>query len=232
MSMNKNKVSFNALLAFAVLEADFQDQQLSPSLRKMAQIPVTDQFTAGINQLIKKHRRGEKLSIYRRRCRRTIICISLLLSLVTCVFAPVKAVQDAVVSTVIEWNEKFSSIVFLSNDLSFSFPDEIKINYIPDGFSLSQLIDSENQYSAVYQNGPDRYCTIEIVGIEGSEITSWDNEHSSYDRITFDGREALWLTHETGNGTILLWTESNCLFQIITTETLDEAIKIARNISW
>lgn len=59
MSMNKNKVSFNALLAFAVLEADFQDQQLSPSLRKMAQIPVTDQFTAGINQLIKNIDEGK-----------------------------------------------------------------------------------------------------------------------------------------------------------------------------
>lgn len=232
MSINRNKVSFNALLAFAVLEADFQDQQLSPSLRKMDQIPVSDQFIAGINHLKKEYRRGEKLFIYRRRCRRTIICISLLLSVVTCVFAPVKAVQDAVVSTVIEWNEKFSSIAFSSNDFSFSFPDEIKINYIPDGFSLSQLIDSENQYSAVYLNGADRYCTIEIVGIEGSETTNWDNEHSSYERITFNGREALWLTHETGNGTILLWTESNCLFQIITTETLDEALKIARNISW
>ena len=104
-------ISVDALLEFAVLEASAYEQRQLPPLNDLNQLyPASDFLKQKIHKIDSDEKRRQKLFMLKKAGKRITASIACLLAVFTCIFAPVEAVQDAVISTVIEWRDKFKAI--------------------------------------------------------------------------------------------------------------------------
>ena len=116
-------ISVDALLEFAVLEASAYEQRQLPPLNDLNQLyPASDFLKQKIHKIDSDEKRRQKLFMLKKAGKRITASIACLLAVFTCIFAPVEAVQDAVISTVIEWRDKFNQIIFSSNSELHSLP--------------------------------------------------------------------------------------------------------------
>lgn len=105
-------ISVDALLEFAVLEASAYEQRQLPPLNDLNQLyPASDFLKQKIHKIDSDEKRRQKLFMLKKAGKRITASIACLLAVFTCIFAPVEAVQDAVISTVIEWRDKFNQAV-------------------------------------------------------------------------------------------------------------------------
>ena len=161
--------------------------------------------------------------------KRITASIACLLAVFTCIFAPVEAVQDAVISTVIEWRDKFNQIIFSSDSKLHSLPATIHIKYWPSGYYVESTYQDNSRFHMAAVNKDGLYSTVEILLMDEPQTVLLDNEYSDYYRISFGSNDALWTCHESGNN-ILTWADQNVLYQVTTAASLNEAIYIAENI--
>ena len=108
-------ISVDALLEFAVLEASAYEQRQLPPLNDLNQLyPASDFLKQKNHKIDSDEKRRQKLFMLKKAGKRITASIACLLAVFTWIFAPVEAVQDAVISTVIEWRDKFNQIIFSS----------------------------------------------------------------------------------------------------------------------
>ena len=113
-------ISVDALLEFAVLEASAYEQRQLPPLNDLNQLyPASDFLKQKIHKIDSDEKRRQKLFMLKKAGKRITASIACLLAVFTCISAPVEAVQDAVISTVIEWRDKFNQIIFSSDSVTF-----------------------------------------------------------------------------------------------------------------
>lgn len=144
---------------------------------------------------------------------------------------PVKAVREAVVETLINWQEQFVSIVFfVEEDSPTQRLPKISSTYIPEGFSLKTPVDSKSErYFAQYQNGTGNWFTVCVVAVGHQQEIGLDNEFSSYYFMEFQSNRAIWGIMEDGSNT-LVWESNGLSYQVIGDLDLSELVKISEGI--
>ena len=223
-------ISVDALLEFAVLEASAYEQRQLPPLNDLNQLyPASDFLKQKIHKIDSDEKRRQKLFMLKKAGKRITASIACLLAVFTCIFAPVEAVQDAVISTVIEWRDKFNQIIFSSDSELHSLPAAIHIKYWPSGYYVESTYQDNSRFHMAAVNKDGSYSTVEILLMDEPQTVLLDNEYSDYYRISFGSNDALCTCHESGNN-ILTWADQNVLYQVTTAASLNEAIYIAENI--
>ncbi len=110
--MSEPKISFDALLAMGLIEAANRELEGLPTLEELNRdYPPSSEFEEKMRRLIAREERSKRLHVYKRRLKHLASAAVAALALTTCVFAPVDAVQEAVVSTVIEWKDEYVSVL-------------------------------------------------------------------------------------------------------------------------
>lgn len=160
------------------------------------------------------------------------ISIAALVTMFSCVMMPVRAVREAVVTTLIEWHDEFMSVVFSadpSNGRTLS--EDVQLKYIPDGFVMNKPVDQNGtSYLAEYGNGSDSF-TVLILDLSNQPFIAMDNEYSTYYSIQFDSHDAIWGCRDDG-ASLLTWHDKDFACNITGTLPLNELIKIAENIEF
>ncbi len=144
---------------------------------------------------------------------------------------PVKAVREAVITTLIEWHDKFISVVF-SNESSAYVASEfhVALSYIPSGFSPTELGgESSTHYYGQFHDSTGSWFSIRVLPIENAQQTSLDSEFTTYYSINFDGNHALWGIMGDASNTIL-WENGSYSFQVSGNLDLAELVKISAGI--
>lgn len=143
---------------------------------------------------------------------------------------PAKAVQKAVVTTLIEWQDKFMSVVFSSGDtMEQKLPETIELAYIPDQFTLREPVQQgTHRFFSAYTKGED-YFNVRIWCMENQPQINMDSENTTVCVLRFNGCEAIWGISEKGINT-LAWSENNFVYQVSGTIDLKTLIQIAENI--
>lgn len=236
--MNENekiRISPDALIAMLVLEAESRELERLPSIEKAEEeFKPSEKFEQRMEELIKKENQKEQRKKIWKTIRKFIVSISFTLSLFVMIMLPVRAVQNAVVSTLIEWKDKFATVIFFregEEEIEKELP-AIDILYVPDDFVLAEPVQARRgTYYARYVDSVGRVFFLRAVKLTNSQSYMVDNEFSSYYSISNDAEQLIWGTLKDGSST-LLWEEASITFQIIGDLDLSEMLKIYEGIQF
>lgn len=148
------RISTDAMIALVIAEVEAREMAALPSLQEMNEaFQPSERFQKKMDKLFHSIKSKERMRRWRKAAKRTVLCAAVLLSVFSCMMLPVKAVREAVVTTLIEWHDEFMSVVFSSDaQNSRALPETIELGYIPEGFSLQEpVLQNQGYYDATYK---------------------------------------------------------------------------------
>ena len=134
MSKRENdeiRITPDALISLVVTEAEERELASMPSLKEMnAQFHPSEQFQKKMEQLLKKARRKEEWAHIWKPTKKVLVAFTSVVTVLAFALLPVKAVQDAIVDTFIQWRDGFVSIIdsVEGETPSLNLPAQIKLN--------------------------------------------------------------------------------------------------------
>ena len=230
MNDDKIRISPDALIAMFVTEAQDRELARMPSLEEMNEdFQPSEKFQRKMEALVRDTKRKAERKKRLLNVKRFFITLTAAISIFSCTMLPVKAVREAVITTLIEWNDKFLSIIYVNDGPSVT-AFHITPSYIPDGFSLAELPDeSSDFYYGQFNDSDNNWFDIIVLPIGNTQETFLDSEFSTYYSINFNGIQAIWgVMNDESN--ILLWESGTLSFQVCGNLDLTELIKISEEI--
>ena len=226
------RISADAMVALVVAEAEARELAGMPPLRELnAAFEPSSSFLRRMRKLLRRARNARRGKKLRKAAKRTLLCGAAMLVLLCGGMMQVEAVREAVISTLIEWNERFARIRYPgSTSTGAILPERIELGYIPEGFVVQQILPSDGfSFIVSYGNGTDDF-TLQLSVVDGQNETAVDNEHTAYYTVQFDGHDALWCASDKGYD-LLLWKQNGIAWHISGTLGLAELIRIAEGIT-
>lgn len=228
------RITPDALISLVVTEAEERELAAMPSLKEMnAQFHPSEQFQAKMERLLKKARRKEEWHQVWKPTKKILVAFTSVVTVLAFAFLPVKAVQDAVVDTLIQWRDGFMSIIYSVEDENppLNLPAQIELNYIPNGYTIISEENSEyDHYIARLVAANEGWCTVRVVTIDSNQEIGVDNEFTTYYNLEFNGHNAIWGIREDSSNT-LLWEEGGLVFTIYGNTDIAEILKLAEGIT-
>lgn len=230
MNDDKIRISPDALIAMIVTEAQNRELAQMPSLEEMNEdFQPSEKFQRKMEALVHDTKRKAERKKRLLDIKRFFITLTAAISIFSCTMLPVKAVREAVITTLIEWHDKFVSIVYVNEESSIS-TFHITPSYIPEGFSQVEVPDEGSDlYYGQFSDSSNSWFDIIVLPIENKQETFLDNEFSTYYSINFNGIQAIWGIMNDGSNT-LLWERGTLSFQVCGNLDLTELIKISEKI--
>lgn len=131
---------------------------------------------------------------------------------------------------IIETFPKFSIFIprYTDNDNIYVELTSFKINYIPKGFELVDIIEGHNMYIYNYATESNRRFDIRLFSSSGKGQSYYDTENIEIEEFLFKESNAyIW---QAGEMTYLIWYQDGVQFNIAGNLDRNEVIKIAKNI--
>lgn len=230
MNDDKIRISPDALIAMIVTEAQDRELAQMPSLEEMNEdFQPSEKFQRKMEALVHDTKRKAERKKRLLDIKRFFITLTAAISIFSCTMLPVKAVREAVITTLIEWHDKFVSVIYV-NDESSVTTFHIIPSYIPKGFSQVEVPDeSSGFYYGQFSDSHNNWFDILVLPIENTQETFLDNEFSTYYSISFNGIQAIWGIMNDKSNT-LLWESRALSFQVRGNLDLTEIIKISEGI--
>lgn len=230
MNDDKIRISPDALIAMIVTEAQDRELAQMPSLEEMNEdFQPSEKFQRKMEALVHDTKRKAERKKRLLGIKRFFITLTAAISIFSCTMLPVKAVREAVITTLIEWHDKFVSVIYV-NDESSVTTFHIIPSYIPKGFSQVEVPDeSSGFYYGQFSDSHNNWFDILVLPIENTQETFLDNEFSTYCSINFNGIQAIWGIMDDKSNT-LLWESRALSFQVRGNLDLTEIIKISEGI--
>ena len=230
MNDDKIRISPDALIAMIVTEAQNRELAQMPSLEEMNEdFQPSEKFQRKMEALVHDTKRKAERKKRLLGIKRFFITLTAAISIFSCTMLPVKAVREAVITTLIEWHDKFVSIIYV-NEESPVTAFHITQSYIPEGFSQVESSDEFNSlYYSQFKNPSNDWFHILVLPIESTQKMSLDSEFSTYYSVNFNGIQAIWGIMDDKSNT-LLWESGALSFQVRGNLDLTELIKISEGI--
>lgn len=230
MNDDKIRISPDALIAMIVTEAQDRELARMPSLEEMNEdFQPSEKFQRKMEALVRDTKRKAERKKRLLDIKRFFITLTAAISIFSCTMLPVKAVREAVITTLIEWHDKFVSIIYV-NEESPVTTFHITPSYIPEGFSQVEVPDEGSDlYYGQFSDSSNSWFDIIVLPIENKQETFLDNEFSTYHSISFNGIQAIWGIMNDKSNT-LLWESRALSFQVRGNLDLTEIIKISEGI--
>lgn len=230
MNDDKIRISPDTLIAMIVTEAQDRELAQMPSLEEMNEdFQPSEKFQRKMETLVRDTKRKAERKKQLLNVKRCFITLTAAISIFSCTMLPVKAVREAVITTLIEWHDKFVSIIYV-NEESPVTAFHITQSYIPEGFSQVESSDEFNSlYYSQFKNPSNDWFHILVLPIESTQKMSLDSEFSTYYSVNFNGIQAIWGIMDDKSNT-LLWESGTLSFQVRGNLDLTELIKISEGI--
>lgn len=232
MNDDKIRISPDALITMIVTEAQNRELAQMPSLEEMNEaFHPSEKFLDKMDSLVRETKSKAKHKQHILSIKRFFITFATVLSIFSCTMLPVKAVREVVVTTLLEWHDKFVSVMFI-DDAGTSATDTFQVTttYIPSGLTqIESSPNDSNTYYALYEDEQKHTFSIRILPIENVQVTSLDSEFSSYYSLNFDDTQAIWGIMDDGLNA-LLWEQNGLSFKISGYFDLSEIVKVAKGI--
>lgn len=124
MNDDKIRISPDALIAMIVTEAQDRELAQMPSLEEMNEdFQPSEKFQRKMEALVHDTKRKAERKKRLLDIKRFFITLTAAISIFSCTMLPVKAVREAVITTLIEWHDKFVSIIFKTSGTGQSFAE-------------------------------------------------------------------------------------------------------------
>lgn len=233
MNREQTTISFDALVAMAVTEANQRELAQLPSAAEMeAEFQPSARLEKEMERTLHRCRGAKRRRAALRWLQRGAMAAAALWVVFTGALVPVQAVQQATYSTLLEWKDKFTSM-FVSSDSQVVtiLPEDIQVTYLPEGYQLKQYSNDDATSLFEYTNNQAQNLLIQVLSIHNCRQIDFDNEHSDYYTVKFDDTSALWIQNEYET-TMLVYEKDDFLFYISGSVDLSQLIQIARGIQY
>lgn len=227
------RISTDAFIALVVAEATNREISAMPSLEEMNDtFHPSEVFQKKIAKLLKQTKRKQLRKSCWHTAKRMLVTATTVVTIFSCVLMPVQAVQEAVISTVLNWRDQFVEVIYSQEDNSGKVPllQNVQLTYLPDGFTeLEEICLTNSRYRAKYQSEQGDWFVVRILPIQDRQAAFIDDEYTNYYQISFDKIDAVWSSTVDGHN-ILSWQHDGLSYQLSSSCDLSEIIKIAEGI--
>ncbi|WP_312812772.1 DUF4367 domain-containing protein [Sedimentibacter sp.] len=240
MKLNKKQKEslFEVLLSYAVKESAKKEINEMPTEEQIKEsMNFSGEFENKMQGLIKKERHKRILKRAYVYSKKVAVFVSIIISIGFGTLMTAEAVQNAVISTVVEWYEDHNGFIFknTSDKSSEEILNESKIkipSYIPEGFELSESEDYDSFKLYVYKNEEGKNLVFNATVVTDKNETFIDNEHTDYEIIEINNNE-VYLFSGKGRDydyASVIWTEGNIKYEIDSWIGVIEVIRIAKSL--
>ena len=215
------RISPDALIALVVAEAEDRELSAMPSLEEMnAAFHPSEEFQKKMDRLLKQAKRKQERKGAWRATKRLFVVATTVVTAFACILMPVQAVQEAVVSTVLNWRDQFVEILYSKEDdpNAVILLQNVELTYLPEGFTETP-----------YQSENGEWLTVRILPIQDKQSTFVDDEYTHYYQISFDGIDAV-LGSTIDGSNVLVWQNDGLTYQVSSSCDLSEIISVAEGI--
>ena len=154
MNDDKIRISPDALIAMIVTEAQDRELARMPSLEEMNEdFQPSEKFQRKMEALVRDTKRKAERKKRLLNVKRFFITLTAAISIFSCTMLPVKAVREAVITTLIEWHDKFVSIIYVNesfNRFLIISLDVLICRYSPLFRAFPALFISEEPHKSFY----------------------------------------------------------------------------------
>lgn len=234
------EVSLRLLLKFC-LEQEAQERMESyPAPGKLKELhPDMRDLDQQVKEAICAERKQEKQKVHKplRVFKRIVFVAAVLTSLFAATMMTSATVRNAVAKTMIDWTGRNVGIQFKIDGAPLSaLPDGYGPHYIPERFQFKEdnaiIIPSLIDFS---YTGEDEFSTLTVRAsvIRNASRVCLDNEHTTFEMVTFQGVESYvghWISLDGTEGYEMVWAKDGIEHYIFGTVTLSELFTIAENI--
>lgn len=225
-----------AFIAKIAAQKEIDNWPSDDELRTNTLYQPTKEFELKMKKLIAKQKRSEKFRNSIPHIKRIILFFLIIVTTLSLTLSSVEAVQKAVISTVVEWGDKFVRFAFSSEKASTkTLPENINAEYWPEGYT-DLNIDSQRDTVFVkrFKNIEDRFIYLKCEVSSNRIVYDLDNELSNHTKIIFADNStcetAYWSVSENGANSFV-FVKDAIIITIVAQEPLEEIIKIAKNIN-
>lgn len=233
MNREQTTISFDALVALAVTEANQRELAQLPSAAEMeAEFQPSARLEKEMERTLHRCRGAKRRQTALRWLRRGAMAAAALWVVFTGALVPVQAVQQATYSTLLEWKDKFTSLIISSDTKTAAFlPENIQVTYLPEGYIPESKKQTSHTLINCYKNDSGQNLLLQITSIPQTQQIDLDNEYSEYYTVQFDDSSALWIQNES-DITMIVYERDDLLFYISGSVDLSQLIEIARGIQY
>ncbi|MEA4813972.1 hypothetical protein SDC9_147720 [bioreactor metagenome] len=236
--MNENNVSFDLALDFALRENARREMEQLPRPSELETMyPDMSALDAKLSALLEKMKSHKHRVRPARIIRKALLVAAIAMALFSCLMLASSDVRNAVVNTIIEWTNRDMGIRFeIQGDPLTALPDGYGPHYIPEGLvfnDAASATESDGSFYYAYQSEDgSKALDIQVRILQNGSMTWMDNEHTTYDKITFNGAKAYLGTFQKHKGYVMIWA-SDGVENTIYAEgniSLSDIYKIAENL--
>lgn len=178
------RISPDALIALVVAEAEDRELSAMPSLEEMnAAFHPSEEFQKKMDRLLKQAKRKQERKGAWRATKRLFVVATTVVTAFACILMPVQAVQEAVVSTVLNWRDQFVEILYSKEDdpNAVILLQNVELTYLPEGFTETPSNRTSNtSFWNEYQSENGEWLTVRILPIQDKQSTFVDDEYTHY----------------------------------------------------
>lgn len=226
---------FEALFRQAIID-DYNDEieGIPPRKELMKKISFSPEFELRMIKLFARDRRRNILvnSIYFGK--RVAVVFVLAVTILSLVLLTNPEVRAAIKNTIVEWYDKYTSIIFRGQEVSDTVTiKEFKFQNIPSGYSESLVGKFGKTTDMEYENDMGDIIYISYWPESNSTNISVDNENHIINSMHINGHEAFIAeatNEDFDNG--IVWSMEGYRFTIWSKLPIDELIKIVESIDW
>jgi hypothetical protein len=198
----------------------------------MEKLSFSPEFEIRMNKLFAKERRRELFNRVLFYSKQIAAMFILTLAVVFSLLLINPEVRAAVKSIVIEWRDKFTSIIFQSNKSSnMSDEKEWQFEYLPFGYQEDKIDKFGLITNVEYVNEQDQFIYFSYQPDGVNSNISIDNENHEIESTMINGASgyiAKATDDDYENG--IIWTMNGYTFSLWSQLQMDELIKIVESI--
>ena len=195
-------------------------------------IGMSEEFQKKMDRLLKQAKRKQERKGAWRATKRLFVVATTVVTAFACILMPVQAVQEAVVSTVLNWRDQFVEILYSKEDdpNAVILLQNVELTYLPEGFTETPSNRTSNtSFWNEYQSENGEWLTVRILPIQDKQSTFVDDEYTHYYQISFDGIDAV-LGSTIDGSNVLVWQNDGLTYQVSSSCDLSEIISVAEGI--
>jgi hypothetical protein len=212
---------------FAQAVRDNCQRNLEEDFNNAEPIEYSHNHIAKMEKLIRDDQKRELRSKILTWTRRFVATAAAFVVVASGIFMTVPEVRAAVAGAIQNWTELYTEFTGEPIDAPSK---QWKLGYIPEGFVIETVTESEGYYHALYMNNQNQTLRFHYMGIDNSISTN--NENAEYRQIVYGNIiYHVFESTDRNSQSSIIWDNGSQMFNLSGDLAVEELLKIAKNVT-
>lgn len=235
MTKRMNDDIFDFILSHALMDCQIEDINRVKTDSGSGKATFSETFENFFKKVIRKRKHKRFISSLPKYSFRAWVSAATTIAVFSCFLIIQPPVYAAVKSVFYEWFDDHVRIQLAPSDVKADFVG-VKLNYVPDGFSLVQAIICPSGITTIDYDGTNNFELISLVIVDyyGDFEGNVDNEHGTIQPLEIDGATDIMYIKSIlpDYPSHVMWSKENLFYQLLCPYSLtdEQIINLIENI--